>query len=310
MTQIRSDCLPAGYNPPVVPPTFMARAEVPAPTGEALFLSQLAVIERVISFVSSRHHLPGVEADDFGSHVKLKLIEDDYAILGKFQGRSSLRTYLTVVIQRLFLDYRISAWGKWRPSAEATRAGEVAVLFERLTTRDGYGFEEACELMETNHQVTVPRAQLEAIAGRLPSRARRRFESDEALVHVAANQAPLDEALEDQERAVTAAKVETALAAVTAGLEPQDRLILRLRFMDGRTVVEIARMMRLDQKALYRRIERLMKDLREALQVHGVDGAAALEIFESQAVSIAWSADTEEKPKPRPSTGRGGAEWR
>jgi RNA polymerase sigma factor for flagellar operon FliA len=44
--------------------------------------------------------MPGVEADDFASHPKLKLIEDDYAILRKFQGRSSLRTYLTVVIER------------------------------------------------------------------------------------------------------------------------------------------------------------------------------------------------------------------
>ena len=148
----------------------MARAHVTAPPGEALFLSQLAVIERVISFVSSRHHLPGVDADDFGAHVKLKLIEDDYAVLKKFEGRSSLRTYLTVVIQRLFLDYRIAAWGKWRPSAEATRGGEIAILLERLTSRDGYSFDEACELLETNHQVTLPRAELEAMAGRLPGR--------------------------------------------------------------------------------------------------------------------------------------------
>jgi hypothetical protein len=70
-------------------------------TGEALFVCELELIERVISFVSARHHLPGVEADDFGSHVKLKLIEDDYGILRKFQGRSSLRTFLTTGKERL-----------------------------------------------------------------------------------------------------------------------------------------------------------------------------------------------------------------
>jgi len=47
------------------------------------------------------------------------------ALLAKFEGRSSLRTFLTVVIQRLFLDHRISAWGKWRPSAEARRGGST-----------------------------------------------------------------------------------------------------------------------------------------------------------------------------------------
>ena len=285
----------------------MASAPVPvAQTGEALFLSQLGVIERVISFVSARRHLPGAEADDFESHVKLKLIENDYAVLRKFQGRSSLRTYLTVVIQRLFLDYRISAWGKWRPSAEATRAGEVAVLLERLTGRDGYGFEEACELMETNHQVIVPRSELEAIAGRLPSRTRRRFESDEALAHVPSDQPPLDDVIAEGERAATAARVAAALTAGMAGLDAQDRLVLALRFEDGRTVVEIARLLQLDQKGLYRRLERLMKELRAALQAHGVDAAAALEIFESAAVSIDWRGDTKETSKGRPSMVKGG----
>jgi RNA polymerase sigma factor (sigma-70 family) len=288
----------------------MAGAQIPAPTGEALFLSQLAVIERVISFVSSRHHLPGVDADDFASHVKLKIIEDDYAILQKFQGRSSLRTYLTVVIQRLFLDYRISAWGKWRPSAEATRGGEIAVLLEKLMGRDGYGFDEACELLETNHQVTVPRAELEAIAGRLPGRLRRRFESDDALAQVAADQPPPDDAIAEKERTMTAARVDAALKSATAGLETQDRLILALRFEDGRTVVEIARMLRLDQKGLYRRLERVMKALRSALEAHGVDAATALEIFESPAVSIEWRADTKENTKARPSMTKGGQEWR
>lgn len=281
-----------------------------APTGEALFLSQLEVIERVISFVSSRHHLPGVEADDFESHVKLKLIEDDYGILRKFEGRSSLRTYLTIVIQRLFLDYRISAWGKWRPSAEAKRAGEVAILLERLTVRDGYGFEEACELLETNHQVTLARKELEAIAGRLPSRVRRRFESEEALAHVPSVQAPIDDVIAEAERTAMAGRVASALKAAMSGLDAQDRLVLALRFEDGRTVVEIAGMLRLDQKGLYRRLERLLKGLRSALHTEGIDSAAVMEMLESPAVSIDWRGDTKERSKVGPSMGKGDQEWR
>jgi hypothetical protein len=49
----------------------------PAPTAGALFVSQLDVIERVTSFVCSRHHLSSADADDFSSHVKLKIIEGD-----------------------------------------------------------------------------------------------------------------------------------------------------------------------------------------------------------------------------------------
>jgi RNA polymerase sigma factor (sigma-70 family) len=283
----------------------MKGAQVPAPAGEALFLSRLADIERVISFVSARHHLPGVEADDFESHVKLKLIEDDYDILRRFEGRSSLRTYLTIVIQRLFLDYRTRAWGRWRPSAEATRAGAVAVLLERLTNRDGHGFEEACELMETNHQVTVSRPALEAIAGRLPVRLRRRFESDEVLANLQSDELPVDNVIAEAERAAVAARLDTALKAAMAGLDPQDRLIIAMRFQDGRPVVEIARMLRLDQKALYRRVQRLMKELRVALEACGIGGVEALEIFQSPAVAIDWSDDTDETSSPRSSIARG-----
>ena len=90
---------------------------------EALFLANLPVIDSVVRHVCRRHHLSAAEADDFGSEVRLHIIERNYEILRKFEGRSSLRTYLAVVVQRLFLDYRNRIWGKWRPSAEAQRRG-------------------------------------------------------------------------------------------------------------------------------------------------------------------------------------------
>jgi RNA polymerase sigma factor for flagellar operon FliA len=279
-------------------------------SGEALFLSQLSVIERVISFVSSRHHLPGSDADDFGSHVKLKLIENDYAILKKFEGRSNLRTYLTVVIHRLFLDYRIMAWGKWRPSAEAKRSGEVAILLERLTQRDGYGFEEACELMQTNHQITMSRPALEAIAARLPHRLPRRFESEDALTDLAAAQPSIDEIVADGERAAFGARLESALNKAMAGLEPQDRLIFELLYRDGRTIAAIARTLRLDQKALYRRVDRCLAALLAALEASGIGKAQAMEILGSSAVSLEWTEVTDGTLPARPSKGQGEQEWR
>src|SRR4030095_1838679 len=48
--------------------------------GEALFLAQLGLIDSVVAFVCARHHLTSAEADDFSSHVRLKLIENDYAL--------------------------------------------------------------------------------------------------------------------------------------------------------------------------------------------------------------------------------------
>jgi hypothetical protein len=42
------------------------------------------------------------DAEEFAAHTKLMLIEANYAILRKFEGRSKFTTYLTTVIQRLF----------------------------------------------------------------------------------------------------------------------------------------------------------------------------------------------------------------
>src|SRR5215510_1984357 len=89
--------------------------------GEALFLASLPVIDDITGQVCRRHRLSAAEADDFRSEVRLHFIDRDYEVLRRFEQRSSLPTYVTVVIQRLFLDYRNRLWGKWRPSADAKR---------------------------------------------------------------------------------------------------------------------------------------------------------------------------------------------
>src|SRR5207245_8455844 len=85
-------------------------------TREQLFLSELALIERVIAWVCTRRCLRGSDAEDFASTVKLRFIENDYEILGRFEGRSSLKTYITAVVNHLYLDFQTQRFGKWRPS--------------------------------------------------------------------------------------------------------------------------------------------------------------------------------------------------
>src|SRR5207245_473091 len=85
-------------------------------TREQLFLSELALIERVIAWVCARRCLRGADGEDFASTVKLRLIENDYEILGRFEGRSSLKTYITAVVNHLYLDFQTQRFGKWRPS--------------------------------------------------------------------------------------------------------------------------------------------------------------------------------------------------
>src|SRR5688572_33281588 len=94
---------------------------------EKLYLENLRSIERIAAFVARRNHLSADEAAEFIQEVRVRLLDDNYAIIRKFEGRSSLTTYLTTVINHLFHQCRVEMWGKWRPSAEAKRLGNKAI---------------------------------------------------------------------------------------------------------------------------------------------------------------------------------------
>ena len=122
-------------------------ATLPSPPSDLppmdLFLGHQKLIEEVIAHCCRRSHFKREEAEDFGSLVKIKFLEDDCAILREYQGKSSIRTYLTVVIKRLLMDYQDHLWGKWRYSAEAERLGPVAMRLERLLQREDVPLDEA-----------------------------------------------------------------------------------------------------------------------------------------------------------------------
>jgi RNA polymerase sigma factor (sigma-70 family) len=247
---------------------------------EQLYLTHAALIDHAIAVVCRRQRLPAVDAEDFGGAVRLHLIEDDYAILRRFQGRSSLRTYLLVVVTHLYQDWRNARWGKWRPSAEARRQGPIGVHLERLVVRDRLPFEQAHEMLRTNFQAPESRASLEAMAARFPRRWGRHFVSDEAIQDHPAVDTRTDAPLDEREAADAARSAVAALAASVAALPAQDRLILRMRFHDDFSVADIARALHLDQKLLYRRVEKLLGDLRAALEGMGMTKSAAAEILE------------------------------
>jgi RNA polymerase sigma factor (sigma-70 family) len=238
---------------------------------EALFLASLPVIDAVVDQVCRRHHLAAVEADDFASEVRLHFIERNYEPLRRFEGRSSLRTYLTVVVQRLFLDYRNRQWGKWRPSAEATRRGPVAILLERLVVRDGWTFEQAVETLRTNHRVDVDetlRALYEKLTQRTPAR---QFVAESEAEDVESGAPAADANVLRAEHDFLAKRVQTALERVRQTLAPDEQLILKMRFEDSVPVADIARGLHLDQKRLYRTIEQLLATLRQGLEAEGLD---------------------------------------
>lgn len=258
------------------PVTESGEAQLEEGHFKARLESNWPLVESVIRWVCQRHALAPEEAEEFKSRASVRLCENGYAILRKFRGGSTLRTYLTTVVGRLFLDWRIEKWGKWRPSAEARRAGKVGVLLDRLLYREGHSPREAVALLVNNYQVTISEAELLDLAGRLPHRGRRREEGGLNLGNEAARERA-DDGLRDREHARQARKVQVALARALSSLPAEDRLILRMRFCDDRPVSSIATALTLDQKSLYRRINRQLAELHAALAEQGVSWADVAE---------------------------------
>lgn len=246
---------------------------------QQLFVDNLGLIDQVVRSVSRRHRLSATELDDFRGLVHLKLVENDYAILRKFEGRSALSTFLTTVISRMFLDERIARWGKWRPSAAARRLGHVAMWLEQLMSRDGLSFDAAVETLRTNHHIQKTDAEFEKLRHWLSVRAPRHEASDDELDGIPTNDPPADHGLRGAERAQLALDVERALRKTLDSLHPQDQMILKMQFFDGFPVSLIARTLGLDQKPLYRHIKQLLQRLCVALKQEGLSPEEVLALL-------------------------------
>jgi RNA polymerase sigma factor (sigma-70 family) len=260
-----------------------------------LYLRELPTVDGIVR-TACRRRGAGMDEEDFASIVKLKLIEDDYAVIRKFSGRSSFRTYLTIVIQRFLLDQRVREWGRWRPSTEAKRLGGLAVTLERLLHRDGLTFEEACVLMAASAE-RPSRSALETLAGQLPSRRYRLVHAREPKEHDATLDASaVERPAFQRDRERIADRAVRVLEEAISRLEAEERLILRLRYQEELTTVEVARNLGTTRRQLQKRIRHLLDALRGALEARGLDRGTAWDLIEHGAENLELAPIGERTP--------------
>ena len=264
---------------------------------EQTFASNLDLIERVIGSICRRNCVLEDEAEDFASWAKLKLIDHDYAVLSKFQGRSILKTYLTVVLHNLFRDYRIQKWGKWRPSAKARRLGDVAVQLETLLGRDGFTHHEATEILRSNLNVESSRGEIEAMAAELPPRTSRRIGGEEAFEATGVD-GRVEARVIDGEREELVARTESLLTESLAVLPAEDRLILRMHYQDGFTISNIAATMNLKPRPLYRQVVQSLRTLRRELERRGLGLEEVRELIDWEGLQLKVNYQDREAEKP------------
>lgn len=248
-----------------------------------LFEDNLEAIERAIAIVCRQVRLHGADAEDFASSARVALLSDDCAILRKFEGRSSMTGYVAIVVRRLFLNEK-RAGGRWYASAEATRRGAAAVLFERLLVGQRRPLAEAIAETKAQYPETDPR-ELEATVAELPQRApRAKLEpfgehDDERL----GGGSLADDRVREAELERTCVRASQAVRDALAAMTAQDRVILRLRFGKETAVSDIARVLDLPQRPLYRRVEALLGELRKVLERSGIAAGDIADIVEAAA---------------------------
>jgi RNA polymerase sigma factor (sigma-70 family) len=239
---------------------------------EALFLEHLAHIDRIAGALARRNGLRGDDAEDFVSWVRLRLVENDYEVLRKFRGESALGTYLTVVVAMLARDYRNSRWGRWRPSMEARRRGPLAVRLETLVHRNGHPLAQAAELLRTSGETRLSDRELASLLAALPARQPLRpIELGQNALDDEAATGSAETSLDADERNASLLAASKVLESALQTLGAEDRAIVRMRFWSESSVAEISRGLGVEQKPLYRRIDRLLARLRAHLAAAGVD---------------------------------------
>lgn len=225
-----------------------------------LIEDNLELIDRLTRSVCRRCGVAVGEVDDALSAVTLALVEKDYAILRRYEGRSSIATYLTVVIQRLLSDEHRKKHGRWRPSP-------LALADDRLPQRP-----------PQPREVPLQREEIQPLAS-----------SDRA-----------DAAALDRELRGLSGRANALLRETISAWPAEDRMLVRLRFESSLSIADAARLMKVPQRPLYRRLQSLLARLREVLMAAGVDSSAAGDLLGAtnsieMNFSLAWKKG-EERP--------------
>ncbi len=231
--------------------------------GPTLLSAHLTEVQQAISLVCKQQSLTRDEADELASLVYIKLLQGDGAVLRRFRGESSLRTFLTVVIRRILVDSWIARNGKWRPSTDARRLGSIAVALERMVYREGMTVTEAGETIRVAHGVDDTDDEIAFLLSLLPTRPKRRFVGDNHLAALASVEPSPLELLLRQSTPSAAPLLKAAMATLTA----DDRDLLMLRFAQNLTVREIALQRGVAARVLYRHFDRLLRRLRMVITV-------------------------------------------
>lgn len=269
---------------------------------DRVFFPELADVCRL---VARRQGLSREDQEELASKLAVKLLDDDGEAMRAFNRLSSVRTYLVTIATRMVLDERNKRWGKWRPSECAKREGSTAIELERLVYRDQIPLDQAIETLLTQQTTKLTRKELYNLFERLPVR-HGRYEVGTAEAETLFEEGlTVDEQVHARALEPEADRLLESLDQVRQTLSNEERMMLRLRYQEGLTVQQIAAIMNLRSKPLYKRFDRILMTLRTKIMGQGINPENVTQVLDMRVL-----VDFErESARRRPSTSlKGGSE--
>lgn len=249
---------------PVLQPKVQPRV---SPHPHALHDLCADAVERALARTTRRFRLSADDADELRSELWLKIAAGQGRLIRRFRAQATLETYLTSIAHHLLLDLRNRSWGRWRPCSAARQQGPHGVLFDRMIRRDGMTQDEAECWFRTAHPES-DWSGLARLREQLPQRPRRTFVAADAVDQYCS--APPFDCRAHTDAAGDRRRTQALLRQALRSLSAADRRLLLRRYAQGATVSSLAGAGLGEAKPLYRRCERLLRILRQALEREGV----------------------------------------
>lgn len=159
--------------------------------------------------------------------------------------------------------------------------GELAITLESMLHRDGRSMEETLPVIRRRWP-ELSRTAVEDVARQLPPRMKRPREVpiEDAARIAASDSIAADARRSASDRTTISQTISGVVRTTFQDLQGIDRDIFRRRFENGMSIADIARALRVDQKPLYRRIQQLLRILRDRLHAAGVSSEDVADIVD------------------------------
>lgn len=230
------------------------------------------------------------EALELSNSVLDTLQKDNYRVLKEFKGNSRLTTYITAIISRQAVDSIRKKLGRDREKDRAKELGETGTLIYQRILKDGYPIPDVFHELHENHGFTGTLEELEEMV--------RKIKGKNPGPHLPGVSQPLNgssvvkngTALNEDEYVVPDTKsdpqvilmesqrkrkMHEIIRTIITDLNGEERLLLRMRFPTDedekpKSVEQVSKVLGITQKAVYKRIDRLLKKCKNTLDREGV----------------------------------------